>query len=123
RSGRQWRMLDLEARELGGETLLHHEQKRFLELWIAAKAELGDEPGDGGRADARPLGESSHALEAGDGVRGQEDPGQLALGWAEAGLVLAHELGHAGEVSCNVRYIFAHLAFFWYILDMAVKTR
>src|SRR5207249_4254918 len=52
------------AHQRRAEPGLHLQAEALLELGVAPKAELGDEPRDGRRADARALGEPGHALQA-----------------------------------------------------------
>src|SRR4029077_19741579 len=80
------------AGERGAQPGLHLVAQAFLKLGIAAKTELGDEAGHRRRAHARALGEPRDALQAGDGIAGQEDAGEPALRRAQAVQALAHDL-------------------------------
>ena len=90
----------------------------FLKLGIAAKSQLGDEPGDRRRADAGAIGESGDALEAGDRIRGEQDAGQPAFGRAEGVEALPDHLGDA--FACYGHFISSKLTLFRNVLD---KTR
>ncbi len=90
------------------EPRLHLVAQRLLELRVAAKPELGDEPRHRRRADVGALGEPGDALQAGDRVGGQEDPGELAFGRAQAVEALSHQLADPGFGTCDVYYILAH---------------
>ncbi len=97
--------------------VLHLVAEHLLELGVAAEAELGDEPGHGGRADAGPLGEPGDALQAGNRIRSQEHPGQLPLGRAQAGQVVSDQLADPRLRRRVVCYIPAQSAPSRHILD------
>src|SRR5438270_5530145 len=77
----------------------------LLKLRVATEPELRDEPGHRRRADSRPLGKPGHAFQAGDGVAGEQDPGEPALGRAQAVQALANELADAGVARIARRYV------------------
>src|SRR5438067_3907818 len=77
----------------------------LLKLRVAPETELRDEAGHRRRADARPLGKPGHTFQAGDGVAGEQHPGEAALGRAEAVQALADELADAGVTCIARRYV------------------
>ncbi len=91
--------------------------QRLLELRVAAEAELGDEARDGRGADLGALGEPGDALQPGDRVGRQEDPGELPFGRAQAVEAAPDQLGDARFGTCDVYYILAHCALGRIILD------
>src|SRR5260370_30358454 len=84
---------------------LHLVAEALLELRVASEAELGDEPRDCWRADARSLGEPRHALQAGDRVRREQSPRQPALRPAQAVQALPDDLADPGVSFRDVCYI------------------
>src|SRR5438067_13142894 len=77
----------------------------LLKLRVAPETQLRDEAGHRRRADAGPLGKPGHAFEAGDGVTGEQHPGEPPLGRGEAVEALADELADAGGACMARRYV------------------
>src|SRR5207249_11401719 len=103
------------ARQGRAEPGLHLQAEALLEVGVAPKAELGDESGDRRRADPRALGEPGHALQAGERVRGQEDPSQPPLGRTQRVEALADDLSNSMLRNSHYRHV--RLGWFWHGVD------